>query len=1024
MQQTKSPPQKGKEVSSLVQPVDGDLRPSEFEIRSAGTHTGNQWVDECQPVIVNPVSEAVNEEARCLKEAQSALGAPQVGDVVTQPDGTKVLMGIDGETFPYFESDSLFETIPFFDDEGLESSDGALRIGKGEQVKVQFLSFEPKRCRVVRHKWFGGMLPVCPQKTSEELLAKEDHGRCCHLCDSLPTIVEHLMPVLVHEAGHGHRASILRLNERMWRQFDLAIRAGADPLKLLFVAGRNDDEFGSYFIKATEETAPELKREVARPGMSELSVEAEDALVKFSETIRNSNGIEPQPGRVAKWQRIFPGVPLVGFWWGRKEPVRAGYLDEGKVREWMREPNWLKRMDDGCGIALFLTSGYAAIDLDRDEDVAEFIKLNPWAKDCMSTRGGRGIKFFVKLKGEYPHEVIHAFFKGEHVGEFRGATTAILDNLHPSGRLYEAQNEGNFPEIEYKEIVWLQGWKAEAQHCRIFESDVADSVEGGLLDLSKLKNVHPHPSKQGALLAQCPACVEGNSDKSGDHLIIFDEGEGKFGCAVDQSAEHYSRIFALARREELRLHSAADKALVAQYGQPLFFNAKGTLTGLNERFFAARFQRMEQVLYESAERAFYQYRHETGLWRYVSEDWVRERLSAHIVEYGQAHRLSLESKATTARVTAIAQALKGVTERRGAFTRRAGFVHVSNGIVRLSENGQITLEEFSPDHYSRNQCPFPYLAAAQCPRFAAYMQAALPAEDVTLLQKFFGLALAGANPAQRFVILDGPGKTGKSTFAKIVELVVGTENCAQLRTELLFERFEVYRFLGKTLLLSPDVPGDFLSRPSASRIKALVGNDPLSAEKKGSNEVFNLTGNFNILITSNSRLRIRLDGDLSAWRRRLIIFRFEHPPQRRIANFAEQVVAEEGAGVLRWALDGLLLARGEIAQSGDLLLTKAQEARVDALLAESDSLKQFVVEGIEAGFGDVASAELVPVYFAFCAEHEWAPQSARIVEQNLRDLILEIHGVSQCHNLIRGGHMVRGWRGVSLREDIETKAYE
>ena len=474
----------------------------------------------------------------------------RIGDVVTQPDGTKVTMGIDGETFPYFESTDLFDVTPDFEDEnGGHGFDDILRIKKGEEIRVQFLDFQPSRCRLVRHKWVGDMFLVCPRHTSEDLLSKENRGRDCPLCGVLGTITAYQTPVFVHGAGKGLRARILRLNERMWQQLYPTITTDADALKFLFLAGRNDDELGSYFIEATREAPPKLERELARPTIQEPRIEQEDDLLKFAETVSKSKGIEPQMGRVVKWQKFFPGVPLVGFWWGRKKPAKAGYLDEPKVREWMRDPSYLTRMDEGWGIALFLTGGYIVIDLDRDEDVAEFIKLNSWAGDCMSTRGGRGIKFFVKLKGEYPHRVIHAFFAGEHVGEFRGATTAILDNLHPSGKLYTVQNEGVIHEIACADIVWLPGWTVEPPRSKEFENDLDETTDGGLLDLKLLKNVRPHPTKDGALQAQCPACAERNSDKSGNHLIIFNGGEGRYGCVVDQSPEHYARIFALVKHE-------------------------------------------------------------------------------------------------------------------------------------------------------------------------------------------------------------------------------------------------------------------------------------------------------------------------------------------------------------------------------------------------------------------------------------------------------------------------------------------
>jgi len=459
--------------------------------------------------------------------------------------------------------------------------------------------------------------------------------------------------------------------------------------------------------------------------------------------------------------------------------------------------------------------------------------------------------------------------------------------------------------------------------------------------------------------------------------------------------------------------------LSARYGAPLFFGEGGTVRGVNERFFAALVHAAGDILFEPSERAFYEYTAATGLWARASEEHVRERVNARLVEYGREVGTPLEARATATRANAVASHLKAIAERRGAFARKGDAIHLANGTVRFSDDGRATLAAFKPEDYSRNRCPIAFDESAECPRFIdSFLRTALPEVDADFLQRWAGLALAGVNPAQRFVILDGAAATGKSTFARIMQLLVGAENCAQLRTELLRERFEFFRFVGKTLLLAPDVPGDFLDRKGASALKALVGGDPLTAEAKGSNEVFSMAGTFNVLITSNSRLRVRLDGDAGAWRRRLVIVRFEKPPPAvRVPNFADKLIADEGPGIVRWALAGFLRARQEIAETGDLALTPEQSARVDGLLQESDSVRRFLAECTEAGDGDVSTVELIEAYYAFCASREWTPQPPRNVNRTFADGILELHGASQRHDVQRDRKSVRGWRGVELRRE-------
>src|SRR5258708_38775862 len=96
---------------------------------------------------------------------------------------------------------------------------------------------------------------------------------------------------------------------------------------------------------------------------------------------------------------------------------------------------------------------------------------------------------------------------------------------------------------------------------------------------------------------------------------------------------------------------------------------------------------------------------------------------------------------------------------------------------------------------------------------------------------------------------------GASKGALVLTLngIVGPKNVYELRTNLLTERFEIGRMVGRTLLIGSDVKGNFLSSKSAYRIKSLVGGDPHQAEIKGSNQRFTVYGRFNLVLPSNAR---------------------------------------------------------------------------------------------------------------------------------------------------------------------------
>ncbi len=127
------------------------------------------------------------------------------------------------------------------------------------------------------------------------------------------------------------------------------------------------------------------------------------------------------------------------------------------------------------------------------------------------------------------------------------------------------------------------------------------------------------------------------------------------------------------------------------------------------------------------------------------------------------------------------------------------------------------------------------------------------------------------------MILSGTSGGGKGTIVNIIQGMIGERNIHQLRTEHLGSRFETSFYHDKTLLCGADVEPDFLNTPAAHHLKALTGNDLMTTEHKGSSMSDLIRGDFNILVTCNSRLMVKLQGDSEAWARRLLWIEFNQP---------------------------------------------------------------------------------------------------------------------------------------------------
>ena len=597
-----------------------------------------------------------------------------------------------------------------------------------------------------------------------------------------------------------------------------------------------------------------------------------------------------------------------------------------------------------------------SIDIDHDEDVAKFLAVNPRLAETLQTVGSRGRNFWVWVEGEYPP--LH-----------KDVTWA-----KPDGSSDKEKAFGEWRSTGGQTVIWGTHPKG-----MLYRRD----VEKPPVRLTFAEIVWP----EGLFRPWLPP------PKS---------------PAEEAQEEH--------------------DALVKEHGKPYEKKDRGGLD-INQTFFAAYYHSRHTVVFSPEEKQFYRYEGPaTGLWVKQTDDSVRKELAADIKTYADKNvEPRLIVMRTTTLENAITAKIRGFAERWGAWTRQLSpktnraraIAHLRDWMLDLDADPPLMVK-FAPEFMSRNRIDVALDPKAECPRFLnELLGTALHVDDVRLLRKMAGQILLGVNLAQKIVILTGLEGRGKSTFVKVMQRVIGEVNCGELRTEHLAERFEIFRMLTKSLIVGNDVPGSFLMTEGAYVMKSLVGGDLKDAEPKNGNEGYSIRGEFNILITCNTRLRVKLDGDAGAWRRRLILLPYEAPPpKKKDPFFVENLVASEASGILNWMIAGAVDLLADLAEFGDVQLTKAQKDRVESLLAESDSVRDFARRGCAKGeeSDKVTSEDALAAYVAWCERRGWSPMPSKRVEQMLPDALLEIHGAAKSNDIKRypGDKAKRGYRGLRL----------
>jgi hypothetical protein len=186
-------------------------------------------------------------------------------------------------------------------------------------------------------------------------------------------------------------------------------------------------------------------------------------------------------------------------------------------------------------------------------------------------------------------------------------------------------------------------------------------------------------------------------------------------------------------------------------------------------------------------------------------------------------------------------------------------------------------------------------------------------------------------------------------------------------------------------------------------------------------------GDFDCMITCNQRLLVRLEGDtdVEAWRRRLMILEFLNviPEEKRIGNYAQILFAEEAPVILRKAVGGAIAHLAELKARGNFAETATQKARVDHLLAESESVRYFVAERVYRvpGGAGLSTEELVSAYIDYCNDRNWRPYGIKQVERSLPNSMMSIHGVHVGAHIVRNGKRVRGYPHVAIAQVNEPE---
>lgn len=293
----------------------------------------------------------------------------------------------------------------------------------------------------------------------------------------------------------------------------------------------------------------------------------------------------------------------------------------------------------------------------------------------------------------------------------------------------------------------------------------------------------------------------------------------------------------------------------------------------------------------------------------------------------------------------------------------AQIVSLRSGLLDL---GTGELLEHTPDYFNFTTLPFDYDPGATCPRFERFLMQIWEGDNqlIELFRLWAGYCLLNDTSRQKFAVLIGESRSGKSTLARVLEALIGHDNTAACTLAGFGERFGLEPVVGKRLAIFNDVQSKSREAQTAcERIISIVGNDPQQIDRKNQ-DVLNVELPIKLVLICNEFPA--LVNSRGALTNRMLVFPFKRSfLGHEDTNLVNELLAEM-PGVLNWALVG---AKRVIDGTPFVQTSRGLEA-IKGIRESLNTVSGFIAEHVRSGdeMASVTVEELFRHYKQYCME--------------------------------------------------------
>lgn len=331
----------------------------------------------------------------------------------------------------------------------------------------------------------------------------------------------------------------------------------------------------------------------------------------------------------------------------------------------------------------------------------------------------------------------------------------------------------------------------------------------------------------------------------------------------------------------------------------------------------------------------------------------------------------------------------------------ARYIGFSNGVYDVIDD---VLNPFSPEYVITNKIPWNYDPDAYS-ELADNTLNKLACGDATiraLLEECIGYCFYRSNTFNKAFILTGDKSNGKSTFLKVLTVLLGEQNVASLDLKNLGDRFSKASLFGKLANIGDDISDEFV--PDASLFKKITDGGRIQVEKKGQ-DPFEFNPYAKLIFSANDIPRIR--DKTGAVLRRLVIIPFNATFSESDADYNPNIKSDltQGTAIEYLILLGCKGLKRLLAMQKFTISQKVEEKR-QAYNIENNPILAFIEEVGKESIVNEPTADVYKRYQVFCAENNYQATSNIVFSKSINKT-LELKTVT--------GHITVGKQRKSVK---------